>query len=67
MASGGRDGRSGGLNRRGGQGGPPLASIESLLSYEAKSTPRSEYGQLGSGPGSLNNSLASIKRIKTMK
>ena len=24
--------------------GPPLASIESLLSYEAKSTPRSEFG-----------------------
>ena len=23
--------------------GPPLASIESLLSFEAKSTPRSEY------------------------
>ena len=26
------------------RGGPPLASIESLLSYEAKSTPRSEFG-----------------------
>ena len=31
-----------GLGRR----GPPLASIESLLSFEAKSTPRSEFGLL---------------------
>lgn len=28
--------------------GPPLASIESLLSFEAKSTPRSEFGVLTS-------------------
>ena len=26
--------------------GPPLASIESLLSFEAKSTPRSEFGHI---------------------
>ena len=36
--------------------GPPLASIESLLSFEAKSTPRSEFGAmtvdiLGAGGG----------------
>ena len=29
------------------RGAPPLASIESLLSFEAKSTPRSEYGLSG--------------------
>ena len=28
--------------------GPPLASIESLLSFEAKSTPRSEFGVMAS-------------------
>ena len=35
--------------------GPPLASIESLLSFEAKSTPRSEFGVMTAdvlgGPG----------------
>jgi len=30
------------LNERLGKRGPPLASIESLLSFEAKSTPRFE-------------------------
>ena len=33
------------------RGAPPLASIESLLSFEAKSTPRSEYGLSGLPPG----------------
>jgi len=41
-----RQGSGGGLARR----GPPLASIESLLSFEAKSTPRSEFGNIAA-PG----------------
>ena len=34
--------------------GPPLASIESLLSFEAKSTPRSEFGHhIAGAPGEM--------------
>ena len=53
-----------GLGRR----GPPLASIESLLSFEAKSTPRSEFGVLASdnmGGGNLTR-LSDWGRMETV-
>ena len=37
--------------------GPPLASIESLLSFEAKSTPRSEFGVMTSDALATANSF----------
>merc|ERR1719220_3325622 len=43
MTSYGRQAQSG-ASGLGSRRGPPLASIESLLSFEAKSTPRSEFG-----------------------
>ena len=53
-----RQGSGGGasLARR----GPPLASIESLLSFEAKSTPRSEFGNI-TGPGGQGESHKIIR------
>ena len=53
-----------GLGRR----GPPLASIESLLSFEAKSTPRSEFRLItvdNMGGGNLNQ-LSDWRRMETV-
>ena len=52
MTSYGRQTSGGGASGLGSRRGPPLASIESLLSFEAKSTPRSEFGHhIPGGPG----------------
>jgi len=52
-----------GLGRR----GPPLASIESLLSFEAKSTPRSEFGLItGNNIMDGNTHLSDWGRMDTI-
>ena len=38
--------------------GPPLASIESLLSFEAKSTPRSENNTIHEADGNSGEATA---------
>ena len=44
-------------------GAPPLASIESLLSFEAKSTPRSEFGALAAPSYGIARGPAGILRL----